>query len=153
MRFTSGGPDIPAELIAAQEAGELVILCGAGTSMPAGLPSFKQLVRRTYEALGECIEGDGPTPAEKLTFETNELDRTLRGLERRFVTAGPAGRAMARRIRDAVRAQLQPPTVFDATDHLALLALSRNDQHLPCLVTTNFDTLFERAARDMPKSW
>ncbi|MCH9806886.1 MAG: hypothetical protein K0U74_04070, partial [Alphaproteobacteria bacterium] len=51
MRFVDDGPDIPAELIAAQESGEVVFLYGAGASMTAGLPSFRELAEGTYSAL------------------------------------------------------------------------------------------------------
>ena len=42
--------------------------------------------------------------------------------------------------------ELLAATASDLSDHLALLRLSRNSEGAPRLVTTNFDTLFERAA-------
>jgi hypothetical protein len=49
-------------------------------------------------------------------------------------------------VRDAVADLLVPPTVA-FPDHLSLLQLSRDSDGRPRLLTTNFDTLFERAAR------
>jgi hypothetical protein len=45
----------------------------------------------------------------------------------------------------AVRDGLAPPPNADLTNHLALLRLSRDDEGRSRLLTTNFDTLFERA--------
>jgi SIR2-like domain len=44
-----------------------------------------------------------------------------------------------------VRSRLAPPAGADLTNHLALLELSRDDESRSRLLTTNFDTLFERA--------
>jgi hypothetical protein len=49
-------------------------------------------------------------------------------------------------VRDAV-AELLAATAVALPDHFALLQLSRNRDGRPRLLTTNFDTLFERAAR------
>ena len=53
VRLRDGGPDIPDELLAAQELGNVIFLCGAGVSKNAGLPLFEGLVQQVYEALGE----------------------------------------------------------------------------------------------------
>lgn len=46
MQFIKDGPDIPSECLSAQQDGKLIFFCGAGVSVPAGLPKFKQLVDR-----------------------------------------------------------------------------------------------------------
>jgi hypothetical protein len=53
MRFRPDGPDIPDDLIALQEKGETIFICGAGISRMIGLPSFRGLVERVYAELGE----------------------------------------------------------------------------------------------------
>ena len=55
MKFitTKGAPDIPLEILEAQENQELVFFCGAGISYPAGLPLFGKLVDDVYVALAE----------------------------------------------------------------------------------------------------
>jgi len=52
---------------------------------------------------------------------------------------------MRERIRTAVRRALMPPDGADLSSHLALLELSRDQEGQSRVVTTNFDTLFERA--------
>lgn len=149
MKFLPDGPDIPAELIAAQERGQTIFICGAGVSMSLGLPSFGGLVQKVYDALGEDwqmhhAEREGMTEGGKLF---GQYDRVLRSLERRLLGNNP-GRStrMRERIRTAVRAALEPPANVAALDnHAALLELSRDAEGTIRLVTTNFDTLFERA--------
>ena len=41
MRFRADGPAIPDILLDERDAGNVVFLCGAGVSMPAGMPSFR----------------------------------------------------------------------------------------------------------------
>ena len=43
MRFSQHGPSIPNDLLDARDTGEVVFLCGAGISIPAGLPDFFNL--------------------------------------------------------------------------------------------------------------
>ncbi|QOG21744.1 hypothetical protein FOM02_35075 [Bradyrhizobium sp. SEMIA] len=49
--------------------------------------------------------------------------------------------------REAVAEILAPPPAPDLSRHISLLTLSRDKSGRPRLLTTNFDTLFERAAR------
>jgi len=53
MQFLPNGPDIPGDLIAAQEKGETLFICGAGVSRTVGLPLFRGLVEGVYQELGE----------------------------------------------------------------------------------------------------
>src|SRR5437588_7244813 len=100
MRFLPNGPDIPAELIATQERGETLFICGAGVSRTVGLPLFRGLVEGVYRALGEDWNLH---PAERYGMGRMEYDRVLRSLERRLATSGlPGARGMPRRIRAAV---------------------------------------------------
>jgi len=53
-RVISLGPDlaaIPERLMLAHARGEVLFICGAGISQPAGLPDFRQLVLDVYEVL------------------------------------------------------------------------------------------------------
>ena len=52
MRFVPDGPSIPDELLEQRDRGNVVFFCGAGVSMPAGLPNFTELTRRVMDALG-----------------------------------------------------------------------------------------------------
>jgi SIR2-like domain len=80
------------------------------------------------------------SPAERNAIASREFDRALRSLEKRTHRPGTPSR-----VRDAVAALLAAPSVA-FPDHLALLQLSRDSDGRPRLLTTNFDTLFERAA-------
>ena len=55
MKFIArkGAPNIPLDLIEAQESGNLVFFCGAGISRAAGLPGFAGLVKNVYDRLSE----------------------------------------------------------------------------------------------------
>lgn len=142
MRLRAGGPDIPDELLSAQESGNVVFLCGAGVSKGAGLPLFEGLVQHVYEALGETW-GD---PAEDDARNQNQYDRVLRCLERRLVDPDPnRGQEMRDRILSSVAKGLTPTGNPDLSTHLAILGLSRGPEGRIRVVTTNFDTLFERA--------
>jgi len=88
----------------------------------------------------------GLHPAEHDGIRSAQYDRVLRSLERRLAASDlPRTRGMRDRIRAAVRAKLAPPAGADLANHLALLELSRDDEGRSRLLTTNFDTLFERA--------
>ncbi len=143
MHLTPDGPELPAALITAQEMGEVLFVCGAGVSFGAGLPLFRGLIESVYKHLGERWEDH---PAERALMATTQYDRMLRALERRL--AAPDVRhsqTMRARIRDAVRRSLVHNPGADLGDHLCLLKLSRDSEHRHRLLTTNFDTLFERA--------
>jgi len=53
MRFLPNGPNIPIELVAAQERGQTIFVCGAGVSHTVGLPLFRGLVENVYQEPGE----------------------------------------------------------------------------------------------------
>jgi hypothetical protein len=114
-----------------------VFLCGAGVSFRVGLPSFKRLTEQVYERLGEAPDDE---PAERNAIASKEFDRALRSLEKRTHRPGTESR-----VRMAVTELLAPPAT-DFPDHRALLQLSKDAEGRSKLLTTNFDTLFERAA-------
>jgi hypothetical protein len=138
VRFRENGADIPDELIRTVSKGKATFLCGAGVSVRIDLPSFEELTDRVYDRLGELPDDE---PAERNAIASAEYDRALRSLEKRTHRPGTSSG-----VRDAVAALLAAPA-GSFPDHLALLQLSRNSDGLPRLLTTNFDTLFERAAR------
>jgi len=148
MRFLPAGPDIPAELISAQERGQTIFVCGAGVSRNAGLPLFRGLVEGIYQHLGEDWNLHA---AEREGMRANgaiegQYDRVLRCLERRLAASDALrNRGMRERIRGGVRHVLAVPDNADLANHQALLELSRDAEGRNRLLTTNFDTLFERA--------
>ena len=140
MQFLNNGADIPDQLIRAVNEGRAVFLCGAGVSKQVGMPLFKKLTEDIYGELGERWED---VPAEKKAFEGAEYDRALRSLEKRTHYAGGP-----QHIRDATTRLLKAPPEINISHHRDILYLSRDHKDRPRLLTTNFDTLFERAAKE-----
>ncbi|WP_284447733.1 anti-phage defense-associated sirtuin Dsr1, partial [Fluviibacter phosphoraccumulans] len=137
MQFIQNGPDIPDALLQAHEEGRVVFFCGAGISYPAGLPGFEQLVRKLYEQAGEH-----PQTLESDALRDKKFDQTIGLLEKRI----QGGRRNIRRHLPKILAPDLERRKRALTSHLALLTLGRNRSGLLRLVTTNFDTLFEKAA-------
>lgn len=137
MQFIANGPDIPNALLQAHEEGRAVFFCGAGISYSAGLPDFQGLVDGIYQRLGTTR-----TDIEDDAYQRCQFDTTLDLLERRI-----PGQRIA--VRKALAGALQPKLRRKgATEtHAALLQLARSREGTLRLVTTNFDRVFEHAAR------
>lgn len=127
MRFFPDGPDIPLELLEARDNGEVVFLCGAGVSVPAGMPSFVQLAKMVAKELG----ADDISPSTPLDQIFGDLQKSY-GIVR-------VERVVTRLLRTRRKADLQK--------HETVLRLSSDFQGSPRLVTTNFDLLFEAAGK------
>ncbi|MGZ8996838.1 MAG: SIR2 family protein [Rhodospirillales bacterium] len=132
MQFVKDGPDVPDRLIQAHEDGRVVFFCGAGISVPAGLPGFEGLVDELYAAVGE-----NPTPVEQSAIRKGLYDTAIGLLEKRL--GGSRARARSHLLK------ILKPEEQDCQTQQALLTLSRTRRRQPrCrLVTTNLDRLFE----------
>ena len=135
--FVTNGPDIPDHLLQAHEDGRVVFFCGAGISMPAGLPSFKGLVKKIYEELKQT-----PIGIEKQSMENKQYDVALGQLECRY----PGGRDEVRKTLTKI---LQPKLRRKSatTMHQALLTLSTDREGKTRLVTTNYDQIFAKVIK------
>ncbi|ARD28234.1 SIR2 family protein [Acinetobacter lactucae] len=132
MRFTKTGPNIPNELIEAQKKGELLFFCGAGVSVPAGLPTFYCLTKQVAERLHAL--DDENSEISKLLFNY-QFDRTFTALKRTY----------GNEIVDSILlSELKLTKTPLLTNHENLLKLSINEEKKPFLITTNFDLLFEK---------
>ncbi len=136
MQFVADGPDIPAELLRAQEDGRLVWFCGAGVSKRAGLPLFGDLVDDVCRALTWTRDA-----IEQGEFALRNYDRVVTLLEQRFES---------RDVRKHVRRLLAVPPNPRLDTHSALIKLATHRDQKVRLVTTNFDRLFEEARSDIP---
>lgn len=137
MQFVRHGPDIPERLLQAHEDGRVVFFCGAGISYPAGLPGFRGLVDNLHALVGEP-----PDIVEEDLISKNQFDRAIGRYEHRI----QGGRTSVRqRLPEALKPNLGRRRAL--TTHFSLLELGRSRNGLR-LVTTNFDTLFEDAARN-----
>jgi hypothetical protein len=134
LKFSETGPAFPDALVNDMLEGKVVFLCGAGVSTPQ-LPGFKDLVVRVYKKLGM-----DQNAGEAEAFNANRYEEVLGSLARRLSRP----QAVARAVHDLL--QKADP---DLARHHTLLRLSRDLLSRPTLVTTNFDTLFERAFEEV----
>ena len=134
---------IPEKLRRAQEDGEVVFFCGAGISMPAGLPSFKGLVEAVLTDLLPKREMCQPGSTEALAwkaFDDDKYDEALGILE-----TPRKGGYEPKDVRERVHHHLTRPKIKTLEKHLILARLADLDTDKGRLVTTNFDDLFEKA--------
>jgi hypothetical protein len=132
-QFVHNGPIVPDKLVQDLEDDRVVIFCGAGISMGAGLPSYTGLVAHCYRELTHPLPEDGRS-------DWDWPDRMLGALESRY---------SADHVRAIVTARLSRRP-RDLTLHRAILRLARLRRRDGLrLVTTNFDTYFEKAGRSL----
>lgn len=145
MKFIIGKdtPDIPLEILEAQQNDTLVFFCGAGISYPAGLPLFKGLVEQVYDELHTS-----PDTQEKKALKQWRYDTVLELLEKRFHAEGRTDNLMRKAI--ATRLTLKDDANIDT--HKAILQLAKTKQGKYRLVTTNVDIGFllaDKASRNI----
>ncbi len=125
MKF--GSVDIPNSLLDDLHNNKVVLFAGAGVSKgePARLPGFESLTNK-------IARGTGETKRKSENFE-----QFLGRLHDRDV-----------RVHNLAKAELSREDLKPTPLHKNLLRLYRRDQSIR-LVTTNFDLLFEQAAKEM----
>lgn len=133
--FSKEGPAFPEQLVDALLTGDVVFLCGAGVSAPQ-LPGFEGLVKQCFDRLNLEM-----STSEQKSFEDGRFEEVLGSLSRRIVDPVDMTRTVVE--------LLQPPTQPDLTHHRTILRLSRNLDNRPVIVTTNFDTMLEKALLDV----
>jgi SIR2-like protein len=167
----SGLLPIPERLLLAHANGEVLFLCGAGISQPAGLPDFRQLVLDVYSALDtgvhavisalppracnhwEIEKSDlrNDQIAEVRRFILGDYDVVLGMLERRLDIRSSSEspvRTSESPVRTEVAKQLRAGKPKPAQIHRALVRLADRGGAMT-IVTTNFDLLLESAAKSM----
>ena len=124
------GVDFPIELLKALRDGELIVFAGAGVSMgpPASLPDFRGLAKTIAEGTGE--KKGKHEREDRFLGRLKDKGAHVHDIAAR-VLSGKGGR---------------PPAPNDL--HFNILRLYSKPESLR-LVTTNFDLLFEQAARDV----
>jgi len=164
-RIISLGPDsvgIPERLLLAHARGEVLFICGAGISLPANLPDFRQLVLDVYAVLDvgahavlsripagicnlweiDCRTLTDQQTAEVRRFIVGDYDVVLGMLERRLDNR-PSGDS---RVRNAIAMRLRTTGIKPAPIHRALIRLADRGG-TTTIITTNFDLLLEAAAK------
>ena len=137
---------IPEKLRQALEDREVVFFCGAGVSKSAGLPSFEGLVKSVLTDLLPPRVNCEPGSMEALTWETfyqKRYDEALSNLE-----TPNLGGYDQKKVRERVRYYLST-RARALHNHETLVRLADLDSADGRLITTNFDTLFERAYRKL----
>jgi hypothetical protein len=127
IQWIPDGPELPVEVLESLEDGDLVLFCGAGISVRAGLPTFKKLVQSVYDFFPDTSQ-----EIEDL-IESNQYDRAFYALEAHY------GKIARRQVHELLK--LQPGA--DRSTHEAVLRLATGKDGKLRLVTTNFDLAFE----------
>lgn len=174
MRFTEDGPDIPNELLRQWRQGKVLFLAGAGVSVPAKLPLFRELAVDTYNDMNDPVGTVAKKilkrkkvseaakhkliDAASLSFKqqvevelilSNQLDRLFAAMESRL-DHDEGGRSHSRKVRSSVEKVLRK-SVSSTQEHADLLRLSMPPMATQArkekcrIATTNFDRLFEHA--------
>ena len=136
--FSTDGPEFPNAFVDSLLAGDVVFLCGTGVSAPQ-MPDFKCLVESTYVALS--VER---TDSEESAFEKDLFEEVLGSLSRRLSDPYDVMRTVSK--------LLAVPDHPNLSQHRTIVRLSRDLDNRISVVTTNFDTLLERAAAGVMSS-
>lgn len=143
MRFVERGPDIPDQLLEARDKGEVVFLCGAGASYPAGMPTFKGLTQHVLDELGAPEDAKSRQLFNKWLLPNADGNSapSFDGIFNQIYSEYPHGEVdycVAQKLKSNPEANLKA--------HECLLKLATGPDEKVRLVTTNFDLLFEKAA-------
>jgi hypothetical protein len=162
IALRKGLPVIPERLLLAHARGEILFICGAGISKPAGLPDFRELVLKVYSRLDtgvfsviekvprsacsqweiDCSSLTDRQAAEVKRFILGDYDVVLGMLERRLDDQTRDDSSVRREVADLLRAKSKTPVAI----HRALVRLADRGGSTT-IVTTNFDLLLEQAAK------
>lgn len=153
---------IPERLLLAHARGDVLFICGAGISVPAGFPDFRHLVRDVYAQLdapalavlaglpsGACNQWQADSVglnerqiAEVRRFIVGDYDVVLGMLERRLDDKTRGDSRVRLKVAERLRLGSQEP----APIHKSLMRLAERGG-AKTIVTTNFDRLLEAAAQ------
>jgi len=135
--FEKNAPDIPLEVLEAQENDNLILFCGAGISYPDGLPLFNGLVDDVYEELSA-----EPSQQEQQAIKQWRYDTALELLEKRYYSES---RKENHLVRNAIVSRLTFKNDAKFDTHKAILQLAKTKEQKYRLVTTNVDHGFKIA--------
>ena len=140
MRFIENGPDIPDELLLAQDERKVVFFCGSGVSRArVELPDFKGLIREVLAKLSPAEDSNALRLFRQ--FEDSgypSVDSIFSELEKDFPKE-----TIHHEVAQALK---RDPKTLDLSAHKIMLNLAKQGDTGVRLVTTNFDLLFEAAA-------
>ncbi|MFL1539133.1 SIR2 family protein [Acinetobacter baumannii] len=144
MRFLANGPIIPESLLKERDNGQVVFICGAGVSIPSGMPTFIQLTKYVFDHLSPP-ENSELYKAFLPWLDTNTNKMTLLSLDQIFnLFQLEYGRDLINKLVYKCLSELTSENA-KALEHQVITKISTNLDNKPQIVTTNFDRLFEYA--------
>ena len=154
MRFKADGPAIPDSLLEERDAGNVVFLCGAGVSIPSGMPDFLTLAKDVKDKVGppsdseirQALKTYDETSPPAIGWHRLSLDRVFQKLYREYGREEVL-KIVWERLTDTNQERLPRPRP-EGWEHDVIARLSANEEGHPQIVTTNFDRLFETAIDD-----
>lgn len=146
MRFFADGPAIPDVLLERCDAGRVVFLCGAGVSVPSGMPDFVSLTKYVIEFFAPSIDSEIMKAflpwldKDKPSSGNVPLDQIFNLLHAEYGND---------EVNALVTQRLSvPPEQTDlGSKHDLIKRVSSSQGGQPQVVTTNFDHLFEIGTR------
>lgn len=140
MRFHPDGPSIPDILLERCDSGRVVFLCGAGVSLPSGMPTFVGLTRHVIEffdppADSEIMAAFRPWLNDHSAANV-PLDQIFNLLHLEY-----GKDEVNALVTERLSAPLQIKDV--GREHDLIKRISSSQSGVPQIVTTNFDRLFE----------
>lgn len=140
MRFHPDGPSIPDILLQRCDAGRVVFLCGAGVSVPSGMPDFVDLARHVIEffdppADSEIMVAFRPWLVDKSAANV-PLDQIFNLLHLEY-----GKDEVNALVTERLSASLDVKDL--GREHGLIKRISSSLNGVPQIVTTNFDRLFE----------
>jgi hypothetical protein len=141
MRFHADGPPIPDGLLDRRDEGRVVFLCGAGVSIPSGMPSFIGLTQHIIEFF-DPPKDSGVMRAFQPWLDdpsgpTIPLDQVFNLLHQEYGKTEVNALVMQRLTAPSAT------TTGIGYHHSLIKRISSSLNGIPQVVTTNFDTLFE----------
>lgn len=140
MRFYPNGPSIPDILLERCDAGRVVFLCGAGVSLPSGMPTFVGLTQYVIEFFDPPADSDIMVAfrpwLDGQSAANVPLDQIFNLLHLEY------GKD---EVNALVTERLSAPLENKdfGREHGLIKRISSSQSGMPQIVTTNFDRLFE----------
>ncbi|KHS82415.1 SIR2 family protein [Pectobacterium carotovorum] len=140
MKFFADGPSIPDLLLESCDSGRVVFLCGAGVSLPSGMPSFIDLTKYVIDFFQPAEDSEIMTAFQPWLDDPSaanmSLDQIFNLLHQEY------GKS---EVNELVTERLQLPHASEhiGYEHGLIIRISSNQRGAPQIVTTNFDLLFE----------
>lgn len=164
IRFDERSFELPEQLLMGHARGRLLFIAGAGVSYGSSLPDFRKLTREIYKKLDPALYAwmedyetakkkdqnsqpdysslDIKGQVEAKYYAGGAYDVVLGILERRMDTTGHSGSAVRKSLAQILLDASAKPNLV----HKSLLKLADRGG-ASALVTTNFDRMFQDAAR------